>query len=559
LSTLQRFLPPKTMEDEKDRSKICLYLLAFVTFLLLVPFIGKAYHMDDPLFIWAAKQIQHSPANPYGIYVNWYGKGQALWDIAKNPPLTSYYLALFASVTGWGEIPIHVSMMVWAIAAMTGIYSLARYLGLPPIETSLIALMTPVFLVSSTTVMCDVMMLSFWIWAIVLWMKGIDDKNRRYLVVSMLLAAAASLTKYFGIALIPMLFAYSLVVKRRLGWWVFYFIIPAVILAGYQWATIALYGQGLLGDAVSYAREMKLDHYGMLTGAVGLVFVGGCLLGTVFYVPFLWSRKSLLAGGVLITIIVVLLCNMKSMGDIPLRVSDGIRWSLVIQFTLLFIVGLNILAIAVLDLWEKRDAISTMLFLWVFGTFVFATFINWSINGRTILPMVPAACILVMRRMETREKLASIRRWFLAGCALIPALTLATAVAWADYTLANAGRSAAAVIEQKYNDPTRQIWFQGHWGFQYYMERFGAKPIDFRHFTRVPGDVVVVPMNNTNLREGNPEVFQTVETFAIQPWKWLSVMQKMMGAGFYSDDFGCIPFLFGDAPLERYEVWLIKI
>ncbi len=35
--------------------------LALVTVAALVPFIGKPFNMDDPLFIWAAHQIQAHP------------------------------------------------------------------------------------------------------------------------------------------------------------------------------------------------------------------------------------------------------------------------------------------------------------------------------------------------------------------------------------------------------------------------------------------------------------------------------------------------------------------
>jgi hypothetical protein len=41
-----------------------------------------------------------------------------------------------------------------------------------------------------------------------------------------------------------------------------------------------------------------------------------------------------------------------------------------------------------------------MLMLWVLGTFVFAAFMNWTVNARSILPMTPAIGILIVRRLE---------------------------------------------------------------------------------------------------------------------------------------------------------------
>src|SRR4051812_34039948 len=47
-------------------------ILTILTLVCLAPFLGKAFHIDDPLFIWAGKQIAQHPGNPYGFTVNWY-------------------------------------------------------------------------------------------------------------------------------------------------------------------------------------------------------------------------------------------------------------------------------------------------------------------------------------------------------------------------------------------------------------------------------------------------------------------------------------------------------
>src|SRR5262249_16650518 len=143
---------------------------------------------------------------------------------------------------------------------------------------------------------------------------------------------------------------------------------------------------------------------------------------------------------------------------------------------------------------------SMLLFLWIFGTFVFAGFINWSTNGRSMLPMVPVMGILLMRRIEQREA-AKIQRRSLQRVLipLVPAALIALAVTWADYRLANSARTVAKEIDKRYDGHSRKIWFQGHWGFQYYMEQHGATAIDVKRWTITPGDITIVPTNNTNL------------------------------------------------------------
>src|SRR5207237_9243666 len=56
--------------------------------------------------------------------------------------------------------------------------------------------------------------------------------------------------------------------------------------------------------------------------------------------------------------------------------------------------GLGILALALIDLWRKRDAYSLHLCLWVIGTFLFSIFFTWSLTLRTILTLVAVVALL---------------------------------------------------------------------------------------------------------------------------------------------------------------------
>ena len=73
----------------KLASPIILTLLVLVC---LTPFLGKAFHIDDPLFLWAGKQIVQHPGNPYGFTVTWYTEPEQMSDVTQNPPLASYYI-----------------------------------------------------------------------------------------------------------------------------------------------------------------------------------------------------------------------------------------------------------------------------------------------------------------------------------------------------------------------------------------------------------------------------------------------------------------------------------
>ena len=117
-----------------------------------------------------------------------------------------------------------------------------------------------------------------------------------------------------------------------------------------------------------------------------------------------------------------------------------------------------------------------LLFIWVFGTFIFYCYLNWTTSARNILPILPAASILVIRRINfyLKEPQTFFRSQFLWP--LLPAVFISFLVAYADASWANSQRSAAQTINQKFADHKSDVMFQGHWGFQYYMESLGYKP-----------------------------------------------------------------------------------
>src|SRR6478752_2605512 len=82
--------PPASSRDVR----LARGVLALGVGAVLALFIGRAVHMDDPLFIWAAQQIRLHPFDPYGFSLNWFGGVSPMPDVTKNPPLVSYYLAL---------------------------------------------------------------------------------------------------------------------------------------------------------------------------------------------------------------------------------------------------------------------------------------------------------------------------------------------------------------------------------------------------------------------------------------------------------------------------------
>ena len=196
------------MTHGKVYNKQGLWLIVVATLLCLLPFITKAFHVDDTLFLWTARHIQAQPYDFYGFPANWYGTTMSMAEINQNPPFAAYYIALVTLLFGWQEWPLHLAFMLPAVGVVAGTYVLAGHFTSRPRLSALIALATPVFMVSATNVMSDVLMLSFYLWALVFWVKGLERQRFSWLLAASLLVALAALTKYFALTAIALLFVH---------------------------------------------------------------------------------------------------------------------------------------------------------------------------------------------------------------------------------------------------------------------------------------------------------------------------------------------------------------
>ena len=533
------------------------WALALVTLAVLAPFLAKPFNIDDPLFIWVAQQIYLHPGNPYGFDVNWAQTVFPMWNVTQNPPLACYYLALAAGVFGWSEIGLHFAFLLPAIAVVLGTRRLAGNFCRHPGLAALATLFTPVFLVSSMTVMCDVLMLAFWVWAAVLWVEGMERDDFGWLALSGLCMAGAELTKYYGVCLMPLLAAYGLLQQRRAGRWMVYLLIPLVTVYGYQLATVSLYGHNLLLRATAFTAFVKEEFGFNKTAATltALTFTGGCAAVAVFFAPLLWRRWKLaaLGGGAVVIAAGLLLIRAhgKDDGSTPWSSPALVNFQIIVWAA----GGITVLALAGTDLFQRRNAGAWLLFLWVAGTFLFTAFCNWTVNGRSILPLVPAVGILIVRRLEDNFPMEHgvWSRGVIICLAASAALSLL--VMRADFLFARAARDSAREACSKLMVRGRTLWFQGNWGFQFYMETGGARAIDLAHPVLKPGDTFVVPANNTNLRSPRLDLTHPREIIFVPKSRFLATMEKSTGAGFYASIESPLPFAFGEVRPERTVVF----
>ncbi len=472
--------------------------------------------------------------------------------MTQNPPLAAYYIAAAGGILGWSETALHGAFLLPALAVILGTYFLAKRLTRWPLLAAAATLAAPGFLASSTTVMCDTMMVALWIFAILFWLDGMERRRPALLAVSGLLIALCALTKYFGIALIPLLLLYSIARERRVGRWIVYLLLPVMVMAGYQFWTKMLYGKGLLGGAAEYAQAN--DSVGFYKALVGLSFAGGCALPVLAFAPLLWSRRDILLGAAAAGIAGVLV-GMGAL-SMPVSIAPAHRNVLSLQLALFIGCGLSALALAYTDWRRNRSAGSLLLLLWVLGTWMFASFVNWTVNVRSVLPMIPAVGILLGRRLEACGNFAGRLQMAKLVVPLVVSAAAALWVTWADARLANSAREAAQYVRDHLSKPGINVSFEGHWGFQYYMQAYQFQPIDFRDFHVGNGDLIVIPNNSSYAEvQSMPSKFVASRGVLTLPVKTgMTTMSVDWGSGFYSDALGPLPYSFGRGLAEYYTV-----
>src|SRR4029077_13227795 len=130
--------------------------------------------------------------------------------------------------------------------------------------------------------------------------------------------------------------------------------------------------------------------------------------------------------------------------------------------------------------------------------------------------IAPAVVILLIRQFKSSAAVAGVR----TGGRGLPILPLRTAAAtwWpllraalvsllitaADYKLAATARFASKFFQNRFQNEPVTVWFEGHWGFQYYMEHWKAKPLDRSERRIISGDVLIVPLGNSNVSPTPP-------------------------------------------------------
>ena len=173
---------------------------------------------------------------------------------------------------------------------------------------------------------------------------------------------------------------------------------------------------------------------------------------------------------------------------------------------------------------------------------------------RAAVTMAPAVMILLIRQFKISAARNHLTLWW----PLLPAALVSLLITTADYKLADTARLASKSFQNRFRTELGIVWFEGHWGFQYYMEHWKAKPLDRTERRIISGDVLIVPSSNSNVNPTSPVPASGPPEQVNYPQSLLATMSRGMRAGFYSSKWGSLPWVFSRVPPERYLIFRVK-
>ena len=530
-----------------------------------LPFVGKAFHIDDPGFIRLSRQVGWNPLR--STTADYYYEGALLAEHlpyeVPHPLLVPYVIKILASLFGENEVELHLAFLVFPAIALLSLWRLNETLfpRLPGRAwlTVLIFGAMPAFLVNAQTVMADVPTVAFLLLGMAGYFSGIESGRASRLWLGGLGLTLAVFSSYQALAVIPLLFLHA-AWRRRLDLRVALVLAaPVALMAAWLLAVYVLYGvfpvlkSRLPGTPVDAARLIAqgLDIQVILAKTFAALGLIGAAMAWV--TPLHHALK-----GSWITFLLLFL-PLLLLSDLALsRMTD---YAFAPNAFLSVFVALGIVTLLTLawSVWTRRRdgrvAEEVFLLMWVLCVLGYTIVLLPFSAARYLLPLFPAALLLLVNdpawRFTTR-----VRR---AGLAVVlgGALLFGLASAYSDYQLAGAYRKFAALVASQPRGG--QVWYVGEWGMRYYLDRVGARYLLVDSTAPATGDLVVIP-EMPRLWIPSPQVRSRMAFATEVPYRSplpLRLFNLASHAGFYAHAWGLLPFAISDEPDEVFQVFRI--
>ncbi|HDY69917.1 MAG TPA: hypothetical protein ENH54_03175, partial [Actinobacteria bacterium] len=135
---------------------LSLALLLIAVGAITLPFIFKAFHMDDTIFVWLGQQKLDDPL-ALGLPNHGYEGNFFSLYLDTHPPLFTSFVSVLLMISGGAsEAGLHAGFIIFPALAAVSMFFLSRRFTDSPLVAALLLVVTPGFMVMSQSVMTDV-------------------------------------------------------------------------------------------------------------------------------------------------------------------------------------------------------------------------------------------------------------------------------------------------------------------------------------------------------------------------------------------------------------------
>jgi hypothetical protein len=519
-----------------------------LTFAALITLLSawKAFTIDETFYLALGRGALADPLRPEAIPMNFSGELRPMGDIQASPISISYPLALGLRLFGDSEWKLRLFFLPFDLLAAWALYLIAaRYLK-KPLMPVLVAMAGPAYLINMPHLMCERFMAALCFPAILALLKGVEERKPKGYWTSALLCGAALTIKTSAVFIVIFAAAYGLARKvspRKVAAHALLCALPAALY--FAWSHRHA-GRGLdqmwgsLAAAPGAPWRAQVHRF-----RAWLTFLPA---GAAAPALWAWTPDFKKPGRA------ALACLAAA--AIPfLPVFD---WGPVSNFDRIvaWLLAAGVLRASVILVGPSRGR--PLWLIWIGAVMLLQGAVYpTGVLLRYVLFAVPPfvfglAEVLEDRGLGTRALAAS----------LSATLALSLLLLKVDVHYAAAQREMARFAAENYIARGRKVWFTGHWGLQYYMERAGAVALDKSlggWSQPKAGDVVILPAVNASMLTTDRPIQAVVREAPIReavPLRLMSIGDRQ--AGFYSSVWGFLPYTVSRAPLDRFKVFEIR-
>jgi Dolichyl-phosphate-mannose-protein mannosyltransferase len=496
--------------------KQALAIVALVI-LLRLPFLNQPIQGDDVYYLYGAEHAQIDPLHPLDTRYMFLGD---MVDMRGHPhgPVNPWILAILLAALGdVREIPFHLAYTLFSVIAALGMWSLARRFCERPFFATLLFLAVPAFVVNGNSFEADLPFLAFWMAAVALFVRAVDNGSMLALAGSAAAGALAGLTAYQAVLLTPILAVYLFESRRKgrvaAAAWVVTLAAPAAILVWqlWEWTTRgALPAAVLLGYMRSYSFHKTSNT---LRSMAALVVHSGWIVSPVLVIAAFWPKHRWRLVAAAVAMLAAMFYDL-----------NPLFW---------LSIGCGVLILTCLI---ERALHRDFLAAWAIIFFAGALLIFFAGSARYLLPIAAPVAILAARN--------SVPRWLAAGFAL--QLILSLGLATANYQHWDGYRKFAATLAR--DAANHRVWVNAEWGLRYYLESEGALPLGKDQVLQ-PGDVIVSSALAAPVTVNAPVALMS--TADISPSIPLRLISLSHRSAYSSAAEGLLPFEISSAPADR--------